>query len=597
MKISSFVVVAPLAAAWWLLALTLPEQVASLSRTPAIPRATVSSAASAAAAVSQPVHPHPHIIQGGMGIRISSWQLAREVARKGELGVVSATCIDTVMVRELQNGDPLGDIRRALATFPDSDMAQRIIDKYYIPGGKANDKPFRSLPLWTLDPPQALLEACVVSNYVEVWLAKHNDDGTPLNQGFVGVNRLTKVQLPTLASLYGALLAHVDYVIMGAGIPLHVPGALDALSEGRDATFPIDVVGADETVVMTFSPQQFWTNAGKPELVDGPLQHLPRPKFLPIVSSVVLAQSMLKRATGQGPTRGIDGFVIELPTAGGHNAPPRGFRYDPVAKSHAVDLNERGEPVYGPKDEVDLVKFLAASKGLPFWLAGSYGHADKFCEILELGGAGVQVGTAFALCQESGMDTNTKQQILQTIAAGDMDVFTDPVASPTGYPFKALRLPGTLSDEQVYQDRPRVCSLGYLRTPYVDAKDSKIGYRCPAEPVEDWLKKGGEIEATKGRKCLCNALCANVGLPQTRKYKTESGETVPYVEDQFITIGDDVNFARQFMKQNEADGTWSIRAGDIVDYLKSQWRESTARQELKQAVFQNVPASTEVVPK
>jgi len=47
----------------------------------------------------------PTIVQGGMGIRISSWQLAREVARQGELGVVSATGVDTVLVRTLQQGE------------------------------------------------------------------------------------------------------------------------------------------------------------------------------------------------------------------------------------------------------------------------------------------------------------------------------------------------------------------------------------------------------------------------------------------------------------------------------------------------------------
>jgi hypothetical protein len=46
----------------------------------------------------------PRIIQGGMGIRISSWELARAVSQKGELGVISGTGIDTIMVRTLQNG-------------------------------------------------------------------------------------------------------------------------------------------------------------------------------------------------------------------------------------------------------------------------------------------------------------------------------------------------------------------------------------------------------------------------------------------------------------------------------------------------------------
>ena len=35
----------------------------------------------------------PKIIQGGMGVRISSWNLAREVSRRGELGVVSGTAM------------------------------------------------------------------------------------------------------------------------------------------------------------------------------------------------------------------------------------------------------------------------------------------------------------------------------------------------------------------------------------------------------------------------------------------------------------------------------------------------------------------------
>jgi nitronate monooxygenase len=228
------------------------------------------------------------------------------------------------------------------------------------------------------------------------------------------------------------MLADVDYVIMGAGIPLYVPGALDALAIGEDATFPIEVFGADDYSIK-FSPTEFWKKAEKPELSS---LRLKRPKFLPIVSSVVLAQSMLKRATGKGPNKGIDGFVVELPSAGGHNAPPRGFRYDPVSKSHAVDLNEKGEPIYGPKDEVDLDKFKASVRDLPFWLAGSYAHADKLTKVMDLGGSGIQVGSMFALSKESGMDPATRQAILASIAERDLDVFTDPVASPTGYPFK-----------------------------------------------------------------------------------------------------------------------------------------------------------------
>jgi nitronate monooxygenase len=524
----------------------------------------------------------PKIIQGGMGIRISNWKLAREVARKGELGVISGTVMDTVMIRTLQDGDPDGSIRRALAAFPDQDMAKRALDKYFVEGGKGPDKPYKSLQMWTLNPTQPLLEACVLGNFCEVWLAKHNDDSTPIEGAIVGINRLTKVPLPTCASLYGAMLADVDYVIMGAGIPLTVPGVLDCFADGnKDVSFGVSVAGSKEEYSTKFSPKEFWTNSGKPELVNE--LKLNRPNFVPIVSSVVLAQSMLKRANGKGPNSGIDGFVIELPTAGGHNAPPRGFAYDPVAKSHAVDLNERGEPVYGPKDEVNLLKFLKASKGLPFWLAGSYAHAEKFLDVIELGGAGVQVGSMFALAKESGMEQSVKENILRRLADGEtLDVFTDPVASPTGFPFKVLELKDTLSEKDNYENRPRICSLGYLRTPYIkDGEEGKIGYRCPAEPVDDWVKKGGSIEATVGRKCLCNALCANIGQPQYRKNQLINEETgkkdLPYIEGTLITIGDEVNLAKRFIKQDAVTGAWSYSAADVVDYLKSEWEKSEAQ--------------------
>ena len=473
----------------------------------------------------------PHIIQGGMGIRISKWKLAREVAKQGELGVVSGTVMDTVMVRELQNGDPEGSFRRALATFPDQDMAQRILDKYYIEDGKDAMTPYKSVPMWSITPAQHLLEVCVMANYCEVWLAKHNDDGTPIDgPGKVGINLLTKVQLPTVPTLYGAMLADVDYVLMGAGIPKAIPGILDQLSESKDCQHPINTVDHAEGVVLEFSPKQFWEAAGRPEL--GELK-LKRPNFLPIVSSVVLAQSMLKHPSGK-----IDGFVVELPTAGGHNAPPRGFHYDPTDQSQPSGLNERGEPIYGSKDEVDLKKFAKAVNGVPFWLAGSYADPHKLEEVLEAGGAGVQVGTAFSLCKESGLEQSMKNNILRQLAenkakeGATIDVYTDPQASPTGFPFKVLRLENTLSQPDAYENRPRVCNLGYLREMYTK-EDGSVGYRCASEPVDAYQKKGGDIEATKGRKCLCNALCANAGFPQVQK-------KADYVEDMLITIGDDV---------------------------------------------------------
>ena len=95
---------------------------------------------------------------------------------------------------------------------------------------------------------------------------------------------------------------------------------------------------------------------------------------------------MLKKADGK-----VDGFVIEGFTAGGHNAPPRG----------RLQLNERGEAICGERDTVDLAKMRAL--GLPFWLAGGYGSPEKLAEAIHAGASGVQVGTAFAFCEESGL--------------------------------------------------------------------------------------------------------------------------------------------------------------------------------------------------
>jgi len=247
---------------------------------------------------------------------------------------------------------------------------------------------------------------------------------------------------------------------------------------------------------------------------------------------------MGKKANGKG-----DGFVIEGPTAGGHNAPPRG----------KVQLNESGEPVYGERDHVDLAKIREL--GLPFWLAGEYGSPERVQEALAVGAAGVQVGTAFAFCDESGLRADYKQDLIRKAITGEAKVFTDPLASPTGFPFKVAQLEGTLSDESVYAARPRICDLGFLREAYRTA-EGKIDFRCPGEPVTLYVSKGGKPENTVGRKCLCNALVANIGHAQIRNGK--------WVEPGIITSGDDLRNVPQFL----ATGRTSYSAADVIGRLK-----------------------------
>ena len=85
----------------------------------------------------------PKIIQGGMGVGVSNWRLANAVAKLGQLGVVSGTALDSLFVRRLADGDPGGHMRRGLDAFPFPEMAQRIWDEYYIPGGKPRESLIR----------------------------------------------------------------------------------------------------------------------------------------------------------------------------------------------------------------------------------------------------------------------------------------------------------------------------------------------------------------------------------------------------------------------------------------------------------------------
>ncbi|MFB3788263.1 MAG: nitronate monooxygenase [bacterium] len=475
----------------------------------------------------------PVIIQGGMGAGVSHWVLAKAVSKLGQLGVVSGTALDTVMARRLQLGDPGGHLRRALDHFPVPEIAQRIYDNYFVPCGKAIHQAFKRIPMYSLNPSRPLLEMTVVSNFIEVFLAKEG------HQGLVGINYLEKIQMPNLASIYGAMLAGVDFILMGAGIPREIPGVLDKYVNHEEASLRINVMdsGPDDDFRMRFNPEKIIGAIGQP---------LKRPNFLAIIASVTLAISLMRKSTGK-----VDGFVIEGPTAGGHNAPPRG----------PLQLDENGEPVYGERDEVDLDKIKEL--GLPYWLAGSYGDPEKVREALDQGAAGVQIGTPFALCEESGLKPEIKQAILRKIVEGNARVFTDPLASPTGFPFKVVLLEDSLTNPEVYERRPRVCDVGYLRTPY-KAGDGRAHYRCPSEPVEDYLRKSGQIEDTAGRKCLCNSLLANIGLGQVQR----SG----YVEKPLVTTGQELSLVQRFLQ----NGKLTYSAAEVVRALCSQVELATA---------------------
>ncbi|MBX9880180.1 MAG: nitronate monooxygenase [Candidatus Obscuribacterales bacterium] len=464
---------------------------------------------------------NPMVIQGGMGVAVSNYRLARSVSQQGQLGVVSGTFLDGILTRRLQDGDLTGDTRQALTHFPLPDMAQRIIDSYYIPGGRLANQPYKAVAMHTLNSPRSLIELTVVANFVEVFLAKYG------HKGVVGINYLTKIELPILPSLYGAMLAGVDYVLMGAGIPKAIPGILDKCSRNERATMSINVEGAqsDEVFETVFDPKEFGFHN---------IRSMKRPFFIAIVSSSTLAWALSKRSH-------VNGFVVEHHTAGGHNAPPRG--------ELKVDLT--GEPLYGAKDECNLAEMRKI--GLPFWLAGSYGSPEQLKSAQKQGAQGIQVGTAFAFCNESGISTDIKQAVINKVISDDTSSYTDILASASGYPFKVVKLEGSLSERKLYEARPRLCDLGYLRTPFKKS-DGVVGFRCPAEPIDDYLHKGGNLIDTIGKKCLCNGLTSTVGYAQIQK--------CGYRELPLVTAGKDLMSIKRCLS-----GKNSYSAADVLNYL------------------------------
>ena len=466
--------------------------------------------------------PMPELIQGGMAVGVSTWRLARAVTMAGEklgrpvLGVVSGTGISDILVQRIQRGDP--DTLRVLTGY-DAELAKELLEVYgaSVPGPRGSHRRFAPKPEELVNGTRAMkvhmTRLSVAAAYVEVSLAKSGHSGP------VGINLLEKLQLMHLPMILGAMIAGVDYVLVGAGIPNEIPAVLQNYAARQPASYKLDIAGTNEKHVMTLDPRPFLP----------PDREVKPPRFLAVVSHHALAMRLAN-------TVDVDGFIVEGPSAGGHNAPARG-----------KELDDMGQPVYGERDRPDLARML--SLGKPFWLAGAY--AGSLPEARALGAAGIQIGSAFALCDESGLDANMKGELRRQITAGTLQVTTSATASPTGFPFQVVQLAGTLSDANVYQSRTRICNVGHLVEAYKKPGGTGIGFRCPGEPVGAYLRKGGRLEKTVGAACLCNGLASAAGFGR----EARSGP-----EPMILTLGKNVDFYDQI--DTAADG--SYRAEDVV---------------------------------
>ncbi|MDO8804344.1 MAG: nitronate monooxygenase [Elusimicrobiota bacterium] len=472
--------------------------------------------------------PDPDIISGGMGVRISWWVMARIVSMMGGLGVVSGTALEIVYPRILQDGDPGGNVKRAFTELVRRQPSLagpvwELFNKYYIEGGRAPGAPYKPVSpcrltrienfrpgpdsFWEL--PREMQVLVLAASFAEVWLAKEGHDKP------VGINFLRKVERPLPWALYGAMLAGAAYVLVGAGSPDEMPAMIEKLSRHEPAAMSFKVYGSKSDTGNFYA-------AVRPEtLLGAQAPDLRAPKFLAIVSSFGLASAL----AGNPATRPY-GFVVEGSEAGGHSAAPAKMRFDAA-----------GQPllVYTDQDKADIGAI--AGIGLPFWLAGSFGSPARLREARALGASGVQIGTLAALSGQSGTAPALRAKVMKLLAAGKLKV-ANTMISPTGFPFKVAQVPGTISDESVYRARERRCDIGLLLVNYL-TPGGGLGYRCPAEPVDAFTAKGGRVQNTVGRVCLCNALLAAAGFPQLRP----GG----YEEPPVVTLGENLDSARDLL--------------------------------------------------
>lgn len=205
-----------------------------------------------------------------------------------------------------------------------------------------------------------------------------------LSGGIIGVNIM--VALTTFSQMVReAIESKVDIIFSGAGLPLDMPRHLRELCEEKKEEF--------------------------------------KTKLVPIVSSgraaTVIAKKWLSRF-GYLP----DAYVVEGPKAGGH----LGFKRDEITEPrHALE-------VLVP-EVVEAVKPLedAHGRAVPVIAAGGVYTGADIKKFLDLGAAGVQMGTRFVATHECDADERFKQSYL---AAREEDVTI--ISSPVGMPGRAL---------------------------------------------------------------------------------------------------------------------------------------------------------------
>jgi nitronate monooxygenase len=312
------------------------------------------------------------IIQGGMGIGLSSYTLAGAVAREGGLGVLSSAGLDRI-------------------------LTQRHGKKFKAREAAAQD----------------------------VRDAKSLGNGGP-----IGMNIMVAVINQYEDSVLGSMDGGVDVIISGAGLPMALPEI--ALRHERNNEVAL----------------------------------------VPIVSSGRAMEIIFKRwkRTGRLP----DAVVVEGPKAGGHIA------WREVAEALAPE-NHLDNLL---KEVFEVVKDWG---NIPVVAAGGIYTREDIQKYLDMGCAGVQMGTRFLATYESGANAAYKKMLVEC-KEDDIELASRP-GSPCGMLFHVIKQ-SPFYQQALARERAPKCDKGYLLNK---------GH-CPSKH---------ENEKTF---CICNGLLSSIDL-------------------------------------------------------------------------------------
>jgi len=200
---------------------------------------------------------------------------SRARSRARPTRVVSGTAIDTVFIRRLQDNGIDSSLRAVLDRFLWETSSRRSSN--VLPSAATNERALPRHPHAHPSHPQKSIDLLVLAAFVEVALAKEGHEGP------VGINLLTKIQVPTAPTLLGAMLAGVDYVMMGAACDAHPGHARRARTRQRRRGSVRPGGPNDVRAILHFDPSRYLASAT-----------LRRPRFIASCPHTVLATALAK---------------------------------------------------------------------------------------------------------------------------------------------------------------------------------------------------------------------------------------------------------------------------------------------------------------